>query len=148
MNFKKEDVIKIANELVEDAVMFYDGGDYRQDGYECSFCRGTTTATRDEFKHDLDCSVLVAYDLLIKSGELLMKYKKGDKVIYIHTGRPRYCAVGYVEGFSHMGISRDLVYDVNFSRPIFSYRTYGKYLISYSKEALLKLNLDSTLKEK
>ena len=64
MAFKEEDVIILAKVVMEDAVCFQDGGDCRQDGYECYQCRGEQTDTREEFKHEIDCPVLVAQDVL------------------------------------------------------------------------------------
>ena len=64
MNFKKEDVLIVAKALEEDAVMYQDGGDYGMDGYECEYCRGEKTVAREDFKHETDCPVLVAQDLL------------------------------------------------------------------------------------
>ena len=64
MSFKKEDVLLVAKVLVEDAVMYRDGGDYEMDGYECEHCCGEKTVAIEDFKHETDCPVLVAQDLL------------------------------------------------------------------------------------
>ena len=64
MDFNKEDVIILAKAVEEDAVCFQDGGDYNHDGYDCVHCCGERTDTRGEFKHEIDCPVLVAQDVL------------------------------------------------------------------------------------
>jgi len=64
MAFKEEDVIIVAKALVEDAVCYQDGGDYNMDGFDCEYCRGGRTESREEFKHEIDCPVLVAQDIL------------------------------------------------------------------------------------
>ena len=63
MEFKKEDVIILAKAVYEDAVCFHDGGDYA-DYYCCLFCCGDSTDAKEEFKHEIDCPVLVASDVL------------------------------------------------------------------------------------
>ena len=63
MEFKREDTITLAKAVYEDAVSFHAGGDYA-DYYCCVFCMGSMTDTREQFKHGMDCPVLVAQDVL------------------------------------------------------------------------------------
>jgi len=64
--FCTEDVITVANALVVDAIVFESGEGYMSgfDGYACSFCCGCKVVKSKDFRHDLDCPVLVAQDLL------------------------------------------------------------------------------------
>jgi len=54
-------------ELAETIIYFwqtYDDSDYGANGYQCEFCQGKHTYDVKEFKHELDCVVLIAQDIL------------------------------------------------------------------------------------
>lgn len=62
VEFKKEDVTKVAKALIEECLNWNHG-----DGYICEHCYdGTGRYAEDEkdFKHALTCPVLIAQDLL------------------------------------------------------------------------------------
>jgi len=64
-NFSHNDVIKVAKELIDFGVHYEDYGDnYPFEGFECQCCNGEVTSTEESFKHELNCPILVAQDLL------------------------------------------------------------------------------------
>ena len=72
--FNTEDVIKVAKALLEDHTWF-DTGDYSKDVFNCGYCSAKSpdwahweTAIKD-LKHDMDCPVLAARDLLTRFEE-------------------------------------------------------------------------------
>jgi len=67
-NFLKEDVSKIAKAIVFEPLTYMDG-DYTP-YYFCHFCESELkgyTVNPEDFKHDVDCPVLVAQDILTRS---------------------------------------------------------------------------------
>ena len=66
--FSKEDVLTVASALVNDCLEFECAGNAMRDydKYYCIHCYYEMDADLDkkQFKHDLDCPVLVAKDLL------------------------------------------------------------------------------------
>lgn len=67
IQFNVEDVRKVAKALIEDAIEWDEG--YTNwynchDGYRCNYCSASEYETTESLKHDLDCPVLVAQDLL------------------------------------------------------------------------------------
>jgi len=71
ISYPKAWVEKVCRALVEDHASF-DTGDYSYDQYECEYCGGRTGewAAYEEIetiKHEMDCPVLVARDLLTGS---------------------------------------------------------------------------------
>ncbi len=64
-NFDKTDVIKMAWSIIEDPLTYMDG-DFTP-YYMCDFCRAELTGyhvDEDDFKHSLNCPVLIAQDVL------------------------------------------------------------------------------------
>ena len=64
-NFNKDDVIKIARAILDSPVLYLDSD--RNPHYYCSYCDAeliTYGHTIKDFKHDLNCPVLVAMDIL------------------------------------------------------------------------------------
>jgi hypothetical protein len=64
-NFDKNDVIKIARAIIEDPLC-YMCGDYMPFFY-CIYCKAELHGyhvRKEEFKHEIDCPVLVAQDIL------------------------------------------------------------------------------------
>lgn len=65
-NFQTSDVIAVAKALLEDYAWF-DTGDYSKDQYVCNYCDARTgcwAINPNRIKHELDCPVLIARDLL------------------------------------------------------------------------------------
>lgn len=65
IEFNKEDVVKVAHAVYDNPLEYMDG-DYTP-YYFCRYCeaelRGYAVKAKD-FKHDLDCPVLAAQDIL------------------------------------------------------------------------------------
>jgi len=70
-DFNKEDVITIAKALVNGFVEWDCAGSAFSDfdGYECGFCDADKVENCNDIKHDLDCPVLVAQDILTNHKE-------------------------------------------------------------------------------
>lgn len=71
VSFSRDDVIKVARALLEDHT-YFDTGDYSKDQYCCNYCSGKTKEWSryteiENLKHDLDCPILIARDLLTRS---------------------------------------------------------------------------------
>ncbi len=65
INFKDSDVKAVATKLLEFGVSMVCYGDtYPYQAYECECCGGEPTQLKKDFKHKLDCEILVANDLL------------------------------------------------------------------------------------
>ena len=66
VEFKKDDVLRVANELLLNSITF-DCSDYNsQDFYTCTYCHAED-ANDENIKHDINCVTLVAQDLLTRS---------------------------------------------------------------------------------
>ncbi len=66
MCFDKNDVLIIAKAVAKDYSDF-NSGDYSNDYYNCLHCNGVSpgwATSEKQIKHDLDCPVLVAWDVL------------------------------------------------------------------------------------
>jgi hypothetical protein len=70
-DFKKDDVITVAKAMVNDFGKWECAGlsfsDF--DGWECNFCYAGKVEEINDIKHDLDCPVLVAQDILTNHKE-------------------------------------------------------------------------------
>lgn len=67
IDFNTNDVITVAKTLIEDSVLWDNGSENSmnaRDGYYCEYCNASEIQYIKDFKHDLDCPVLVAQDLL------------------------------------------------------------------------------------
>jgi len=70
-DFKKEDVIMIAGAMIHNCIM-WDDAMYPYDGYICNWCDDglkPRSQKKENFKHSLDCPVLVAQDILTNHKE-------------------------------------------------------------------------------
>lgn len=66
----KDDVRRVARELLEFSVHHEDYGDsYPYGEYVCYCCEGTGTQSIDDFTHELGCPILIAQDLLTEGRE-------------------------------------------------------------------------------
>ena len=65
MGFNHNDVITVAKAVVEESIESEYQGDYGNYEYlyKCCFCQGSSPELK-LFKHDLNCPVLIAQDLL------------------------------------------------------------------------------------
>jgi hypothetical protein len=63
-NPSKEDAIILAKAVIEEW-QDYDDGDYSPVGNFCKYCYQSSWQGYDKIKHDLDCPVLVAKDVLV-----------------------------------------------------------------------------------
>ena len=69
MEFNKDDVLVVAKAMMESHSDF-NSDDYSNDYYNCLHCNGVSPdwATNDsQIKHDLNCPVLIAQDILVGS---------------------------------------------------------------------------------
>ena len=67
VRFNKEDVVKVAKALLEFGVHSESYGDsYPYDAYECDCCDAHWTPLKEDFRHNVDCPILVAQDLLTR----------------------------------------------------------------------------------
>lgn len=62
MGFKK-DSVKLAQGVIDKHAVYEDGGDHPS-GFECVFCQSGKYKEPEDIKHDLDCEVLIAIDLV------------------------------------------------------------------------------------
>ena len=67
--FKKEDVIILAEAILEESIVA-NSGDHNSFGYYCEYCdneyiNSEPQENSDKFIHKLDCPVLVAKDILV-----------------------------------------------------------------------------------
>ena len=69
MSFKKEDVLILANAIIDDFAVSDWAGDSFGDfnGYICEYCYCEKSEEAKDLKHDLDCPVLVAQDVLTRN---------------------------------------------------------------------------------
>ena len=66
-NFNEDDVKAVATALIKNSVYFdegYPNSRNPRDGYRCEYCDAKEFQKREDLKHDLDCPVLIARDLL------------------------------------------------------------------------------------
>lgn len=64
VGFSVNDVKKVAETLLDFGIYFADYGDsYPYYVYECHCC-DACAVKKDDFKHELDCPILIAQDLL------------------------------------------------------------------------------------
>lgn len=66
VSFRAEDVWAVAAEFLDGCVQYYETNSLgaRGCGYECLYCDGFHPSSASEVRHDHDCLVLVAQDLL------------------------------------------------------------------------------------
>jgi len=74
MDFSVEDVKKVAQALLEDHTWF-DNSDCGREQYSCEYCSAISPPWSkpdeiEKLKHDLDCPVLAARDLLTRIEEI------------------------------------------------------------------------------
>ena len=63
--FSESDVLKLAIAILESPVEYFDSDRYSH--YYCNYCEAELDwriGSADDFKHELDCPVLVAQDIL------------------------------------------------------------------------------------
>lgn len=58
---KRDDLEAVCNALIEDAIEYTDG-DY-ECGYSCNYCESLIELDLEDFRHELNCPVLVAQDI-------------------------------------------------------------------------------------
>lgn len=66
-DFAEEDVIKMAEAIIDDPLRYLDG-DYTPEWY-CSYCDANLIGYDkgpDDFKHEVTCPVLIAQDILTR----------------------------------------------------------------------------------
>ena len=68
MEFDKNDVMILAQTILDEPLDWYDG-DYGPHEHTCIFCDGKGTYYKKDFKHALDCPTLIAQDVLTRIEE-------------------------------------------------------------------------------
>jgi len=64
--FNKEDVLVLARAIIDWPIEYYENTHYLGNvpEYSCKYCEAEDYS-RDKFKHELNCPVLIAQDILI-----------------------------------------------------------------------------------
>lgn len=64
-DFSKEDVLKMARAICDDPLECMSGG--YTPFFFCNFCASEHSGDEKNFKHDLNCPVLIAQDILTRN---------------------------------------------------------------------------------
>ncbi|MEM7209544.1 MAG: hypothetical protein AAF434_17125 [Pseudomonadota bacterium] len=66
VSFNHDDVIAVAESLIEEAVQYEYHGDYgpHESTYDCIYCGASSPDSIFEVRHEMKCPVLIARDLL------------------------------------------------------------------------------------
>jgi len=70
IQFNPADVIAVAKAHSQDGIYWDEGFTNSRnphDGYRCRQCAGKLTDNAEDFKHSLDCTILIAMDLITGS---------------------------------------------------------------------------------